>query len=213
MLQSPVDFDKCVSSHPHPLNSFTVLEILCFTYSTLPPFPWAPGTNYFFSLTFLILYWSIVNNAVIVSGVQQNDSVIYKNVLFFFKFFSYLGCYITLSRIPYFIQCVCRLSILLIVSDGDHFLKSLLNSSQYCFCSMFWFFGHGACGILAARTGVKPAPPALGGKVFTTGPPGKSLVIHFKHRGEYMSIPHSLPFPPPPHVFPSLERLIIRIIK
>ena len=34
VLQSPMDFDKCVSSHPHPLNSFAVLEILHFTYST-----------------------------------------------------------------------------------------------------------------------------------------------------------------------------------
>ena len=42
---------------------------------------------------------------------------------------------------------------------------------------MFWFFGLKACGILAPQGGIEPAPPALKGKVLTTGPPGKS---HFK---------------------------------
>ena len=28
------------------------------------------------------------------------------------------------------------------------FLKSLLNFSQYCFCFMFWFFGHETYGVL-----------------------------------------------------------------
>ena len=40
---------------------------------------------------------------------------------------------------------------------------------------MFWVFGPEACGILAPRPGVKLTPPALEGKVLTTGPPGKSL--------------------------------------
>ena len=39
---------------------------------------------------------------------------------------------------------------------------------------MFWFFGCEACGILASRPGISPAPPALEDKVLTTGPPGKS---------------------------------------
>ena len=39
---------------------------------------------------------------------------------------------------------------------------------------MFWFFGHKACGILAPRLGIEPAPPALEGEVLTTGSPGKS---------------------------------------
>ena len=54
-------------------------------------------------------------------------------------------------------------------------LKSLLNLLQYCFCFIFWFFGHKACGILAPRTGIEPAPTALEGEVLTTGLPGKSL--------------------------------------
>ena len=39
---------------------------------------------------------------------------------------------------------------------------------------MFWFFGGEACGILAPRPGIEPAPPALEGEVLTPGPPGKS---------------------------------------
>ena len=39
---------------------------------------------------------------------------------------------------------------------------------------MFWLFGHKACEILAPRPGIEPAPPALGGEVLTTGPPGTS---------------------------------------
>ena len=59
------------------------------------------------------------------------------------------------------------------------FLKSLLNLSQYCFCFMFWPFGRKPCGILAPWPGIEPAPPALEGKVSTTGPPGKSLLSVF----------------------------------
>ena len=44
---------------------------------------------------------------------------------------------------------------------------------------MFWFFGHEACGILAPRPGIESIPPALEGKVLTTGPPGKSHQSHF----------------------------------
>ena len=39
----------------------------------------------------------------------------------------------------------------------------------------FWCFGRETCGILAPRPGIETAPPALEGKVLTTGPPGKSL--------------------------------------
>ena len=63
--------------------------------------------------------------------------------------------------------------------DVDHFLKSLLNMLQYCFCFMFWFFGPEACGILAPQPGIELVPPALEGEVLTTGPPGKSLFVWF----------------------------------
>ena len=45
--------------------------------------------------------------------------------------------------------------------------------SQYCYCFMFWLFGSKACGSLAPRTGIKPAPPALEGEVLATGQPGR----------------------------------------
>ena len=44
---------------------------------------------------------------------------------------------------------------------------------------MFWFFGCKACGILAPQTGFETAPPALEGKVLTTGLPEKSLHVMF----------------------------------
>ena len=43
---------------------------------------------------------------------------------------------------------------------------------------MFWFFGREACGILAPWPGIEPTPPALEGKVLTTGLPGKSLNLN-----------------------------------
>ena len=57
------------------------------------------------------------------------------------------------------------------------FFLSLMNLLQYCFCFMFWFFGHEACGILAPLPGIEPTPHALEGEVLTTGPPGKSRVM------------------------------------
>ena len=42
-------------------------------------------------------------------------------------------------------------------------------------CYVFGFFWPEACGILAPRPGIEPAPPALEGEVLTTGLPGKSL--------------------------------------
>ena len=64
------------------------------------------------------------------------------------------------------------------------FLTSLLeyNCLQYCFCFMFWFFGHEAHGILAPRPGIEPSPRAMEGEVLTTGPPGKSLLLVLKLR-------------------------------
>ena len=62
------------------------------------------------------------------------------------------------------------------------FLKSLLNLLQCCFCFMFWFFGHEACGILVPRPGIEPTPPALESEVLTTGPPGKSRGYFLKRK-------------------------------
>ena len=40
---------------------------------------------------------------------------------------------------------------------------------------MFWFFGCEAFGILALWPGIERLPPVLGGEIFVTGLPGKSL--------------------------------------
>ena len=45
---------------------------------------------------------------------------------------------------------------------------------------MFWVFGRETCGILALPPGIEPSPPALEGKVLTTGQPGKSPCSTFK---------------------------------
>ena len=44
----------------------------------------------------------------------------------------------------------------------------------YCFCFIFWFFDHKACGILVPWSGIKSTCLILEGEVFTTGPPGNS---------------------------------------
>ena len=61
--------------------------------------------------------------------------------------------------------------------DLDLFFKkkSLLNLLQYCLCFSFWLWSQ-ACGILASRPGVEPAPPALEGKVPATEPLRKPLL-------------------------------------
>ena len=41
----------------------------------------------------------------------------------------------------------------------------------------FFFFGPGACRILAPQPGIKPTSPALQGEVLTIGPWGKSLHV------------------------------------
>ena len=53
--------------------------------------------------------------------------------------------------------------------------KTLLNLLQYCLCLTSWLWSQ-ACGTLASRPGVEPAPPALEGKVSTTEPPRKPLL-------------------------------------
>ena len=56
---------------------------------------------------------------------------------------------------------------------------------------MFWFFGPEACGILAPRPGIEPAPPALEGEVSTTGLPGKSHKCLFEGTEFWGNLLHS----------------------
>ena len=54
-------------------------------------------------------------------------------------------------------------------------------SNNNCFCLMFWFFGLKTHGILTPWPGIELAPPAMEGKVLTTGLPGKSPLLHVEH--------------------------------
>ena len=61
---------------------------------------WIWPVNFFFFNIF-ILYWSIADlQCCIISGVQQSDSVIHIHISILLKFFSHLGYYRPLSRIP-----------------------------------------------------------------------------------------------------------------
>ena len=63
---------------------------------------------------------------------------------------------------------------------------SLLFHGFCCF-----FFRWEACGILASWPGIEPAPPALEGKVLTTGPPGKPP-LKFTFISKFSPIPFRL---------------------
>ena len=88
---------------------------------------------------------------------------------------------------------------LLFFFNVNRIWKRLLNLLQYCFCFMFLFSGHEACGILAPQSRIKPPPPALEGKVLTSRPPGKSL-NHFLIWGKKIFL-NSLFFLPSSHQF------------
>ena len=51
---------------------------------------------------------------------------------------------------------------------------------------VFWVLGHKAYGILAPQPGIELILPALGSKVLTTGPPGKSLHVYFSKLFSYI---------------------------
>ena len=61
----------------------------------------------------------------------------------------------------------------------DHFLKSLLNSLHYQFGFMFWFSDRRERGVSTHWPGIEPTPFALEGEVWTTGLPGKSLILFY----------------------------------
>ena len=67
---------------------------------------------------------------------------------------------------PFFLKC------------GPFFKVFIEFVTMYCFCFMFWFLDHEACGILAPQSGFEPAPPALEGGFLTAGLPGKSPAAH-----------------------------------
>ena len=57
-----------------------------------------PEPTFFFSSNFILIFILCWSMAVLVSGVQQGDSVIHMHNLFSFKFFSHLGYYRILSQ-------------------------------------------------------------------------------------------------------------------
>ena len=92
------------------------------------------------------------------------------------------------SNAAYWIpKCVSFLKIFFFFLMLSPFLDFLLNLLQYYFCFMFWYFGPKACGILASQLEIKPTPPALEGKILTTGPPGTfPRLIHLITRSLYL---------------------------
>ena len=92
------------------------------------------------------------------------------------KFILRVNSYMERKITQYFINLIMRLLILFFsfkIFLYGPFLKSLLNL-LHCFCFTFCFFSWDACGILGPWPGIEPTPPALEGKVLTTGLPGKS---------------------------------------
>ena len=61
----------------------------------------------------------------------------------------------------------------LFFSFGLYWICYSIYSGLFFFFFMFCF-GQEACGVLALQPGMEPTPPALEGKVSTTGLPGKS---------------------------------------
>ena len=78
---------------------------------------------------------------------------------------------------PYYIYIL--LKIFFFFFGCGPFLKSSLNSRQYCFCFMFWFFGHYTCGFLIPQWGTEPTHAALEGKLLTNGLPGKPPEVSY----------------------------------
>ena len=59
------------------------------------------------------------------------------------------------------------------------FLKCFIEFIALLLFYALFFFGHKAHGILAPYPGIKPTPPAMEGKMLTTGQPGESSFVHF----------------------------------
>ena len=137
-----------------------------------------------------------------VSGAQPTDSVTHIHV-------SILPQTPLLSRLPHHVEQsslgstagLCRLSSLkniylfgCISVATRRFLSSCGSQAPERADSVV--LTHGlrrpvACGISATWPGIEPKSPALEGGFLTTGPPGKSLVIHLRYSSMCMSISNS----------------------
>ena len=62
---------------------------------------------FFFTFCFSLIFYFIlqlINNVVLVSGVQLSDSVIHIHIYILFQILSHIGYYRVLSRVPCAIQ-------------------------------------------------------------------------------------------------------------
>ena len=119
-----------------------------------------------------------------VSGAQQSDSFIHIHVSILFQI-------LFPFRLLHNVEQSSRCYIV-----GPCWLSTLKQVSwPHC----------AACGILVPWPGWNPWPLQLKRGILTTGPPGKSLAIHFKYSNVYMSVSNSLtisplhPLPPGNH--------------
>ena len=97
------------------------------------------------------------------SGHFYMIMILYRTFFFFFTFSS-------ISHKEYFHCFFLRFCF-----DVDHLKSHYWICYFIVFVTCFGFFGQVACGILASWPGIEPTPPALEGKVLTTGQPGKSF--------------------------------------
>ena len=64
------------------------------------------------------------------------------------------------------------------ILEWDHFESVYWICYNIASVLYIYIFDQEACGILASQPGMEPTPPALEGKLLTTGLPGKSLSWH-----------------------------------
>ena len=69
--------------------------------------------------------------------------------------------------------------IYLTASGVNCVMQELLSRCEGSLVVALGLSGPSACGILVPGPGIKPVFPALQGRFFTTGPPGKSLITTF----------------------------------
>ena len=72
------------------------------------------------------------------------------------------------------LQHIFELFKKIFVFDVDHFLEVFIEFVTILLLFCVLFFWPQCMWHLSYLTGIEPAPPALEGKVLTTGPPGKS---------------------------------------
>ena len=72
--------------------------------------------------------------------------------------------------------------------DVEHFRSLYRTFYKYCFCFMFWLFGHEACGVIGPWPRIESTPPTLESEILTPGPPEKSLFLLFYLLGCFYSV-------------------------